>query len=50
MTYTDYDSLFERFAIMTVDGRLSDAEALKRLQHQTTPELFQKLKSYLAKQ
>lgn len=42
--YTDYDSLFERFSIMTVDGKLSDDKALEKLKPLTTPQLIQQLK------
>lgn len=42
MTEADY-SLFERFAIMTVDGGLTDQEALARLQQEATPEQLKRL-------
>ena len=45
--YNDYDSLFERFSIMTVDGNVKDDEAIKILAHQTTPELINRLISYI---
>lgn len=36
MTEADY-ALLERFSIMTIDGGLTDQEALARLQQEATP-------------
>lgn len=47
--YKDFEELFERFSIMTVDGHLSDTEALYILKKQTSPELFDKLQQKLEK-
>lgn len=44
--YTDYYDLLERFCIMTLEGGLSDIEAINRLRSQTTPELIEKLENY----
>lgn len=41
--YCDWDSLFERFCIMTVDGKLSDEDAILRLKNETTKPLINKL-------
>lgn len=46
--YSSFDDLFERFAIMTVDGRLSDENAILYLQAHTTIELYKKLKKTVA--
>lgn len=40
MIYDGYD-LWERFCIMTVDGNVPDIYALKVLEHETTPRLYQ---------
>lgn len=40
MIYDGYD-LWERFCIMTVDGNAPDIYALKVLEHETTPRLYQ---------
>lgn len=42
--YSSFDDLFERFAIMTVDGNLSDENAILYLQAHTTIDLYKKLK------
>ena len=47
MTYTDYDSLFEWFSIMTVDGKLSDEKALEKLTPLTTPLLYHQLEEFI---
>lgn len=39
MIYDGYD-LWERFCIMTVDGKVDDRTALNELRLQTTPRLF----------
>lgn len=41
--YKDFDSLFEKFSILTTDGQMTDAKAFKYLQNKTTPELYNKL-------
>lgn len=41
--YKDYDALFERFSIMTIDGKLDDRDAVKILKEHTTPELYVQL-------
>lgn len=46
--YSSFDDLFERFAIMTVDGNLSDENAILYLQAHTTIELYKKLKKTVA--
>lgn len=45
--YKDYDSLFEKFSILTVDGKLSDAKAIEYLRNKTTPDLIKKLEDFL---
>ena len=42
--YSSFDDLFERFAIMTVDGKLSDENAILYLRAHTTIDLYKKLK------
>lgn len=44
---TDFGELFERFSIMTIDGKLSDEDALRILQKCTIPSVFNMLKAYL---
>lgn len=39
----DFDSLFEKFSILTVDGRMSDEKAFAFLKNKTTPELHSQL-------
>lgn len=46
--YSSFDDLFERFSIMTVDGNLSDENAILYLQSHTTIELYKKLKKTVA--
>ena len=46
--YSSFDDLFERFAIMTVDGRLSDENAILYLRAHTTIDLYKKLKKTVA--
>ena len=46
--YSSFDDLFERFAIMTVDGKLSDENAILYLQAHTTIDLYKKLKKTVA--
>lgn len=48
--YNDWDSLFERFCIMTVDGGLSDFTAINYLSDKTTKELIAKLIDFSRKQ
>lgn len=43
MMYKDFESLFERFCIMTVDGNMTDEEVFNILKTKTTKDLFQKL-------
>lgn len=47
MIYKDFDSLFERFSIMTIDGKLDDSLVLNKLKSQTTEELYKKLKEVI---
>ena len=41
---TDFDCLWERFSIMTVDGKLTDQRAIELLKTRTTQQLIEKLK------
>lgn len=41
--YNDWDSLFERFCIMTVDGGLSDFSAINYLSDKAPGNLIKKL-------
>lgn len=43
MIYKDFDSLFERFSILTIDAHLSDEAALRILKKVTTEELYNQL-------
>lgn len=47
--YNDYYDLLERFSIMTVDGKLSDAEAMDYCRKHTTPELAAELEAKIIK-
>lgn len=46
--YSSFDDLFERFSIMTVNGKLSDENAILYLQAHTTIDLYKKLKKTVA--
>ena len=48
--YNDWDSLFERFCIMTVDGGLSDFTAINYLMDKAPKELIDKLMDFSKKQ
>ena len=48
--YNDWDSLFERFCIMTVDGGLSDFTAINYLMDKEPKELIAKLMDLSRKQ
>ena len=48
--YNDWDSLFERFCIMTVDGGLSDFTAINYLMDKAPKELIDKLMDFSRKQ
>lgn len=48
--YNDWDSLFERFCIMTVDGELSDFTAINSLSDKAPKELITKLMVFSRKQ
>lgn len=48
--YNDWESLFERFCIMTVDGGLSDFSAINSLSDKTPKELIAKLIDFSRKQ
>lgn len=48
--YDDWDSLFERFCIMTVDGGLSDFTAINYLMDKAPKELIAKLMDFSRKQ
>lgn len=43
MFLNDFDSLFEKFSILTIDGHLTDRQAFQFLKDKTTPELFKSL-------
>lgn len=45
--YTDFDDIFERFAIMTIDGGQTDKEAYNYCKEHTTPELAEKLQEWI---
>ena len=44
--YNDWDSLFERFCIMTVDGGMSDFSAINSLSDKAPKELIAKLMDF----
>lgn len=46
--YNDFDSLFEKFSILTVDGKMSDKKAFEFLKDKTSPELINKLEDKIA--
>lgn len=48
--YNYWDSLFERFCIMTVDGGLSDFTAINYLMDKAPKELIDKLMDFSRKQ
>ena len=48
--YNDWDSLFERFCIMTVDGKLSDFTAINYLMDKASKPLITKLIDFSKKQ
>ena len=48
--YNDWDSLFERFCIMTVDGGLSDFNAINYLSDKAPGNLITKLINFSKKQ
>ena len=48
--YNDWDSLFERFCIMTVDGGLSDFSAINYLMDKAPKSLITKLMDFSKKQ
>lgn len=48
--YNDWDSLFERFCIMTVDGGLSDFSAINYLMNKASKPLITKLIDFCRKQ
>jgi hypothetical protein len=48
--YNDWDSLFERFCIMTVDGGMSDFAAINILSDKAPKELIVKLMDFSRKQ
>ena len=48
--YNDWDSLFERFCIMTVDGGMSDFSAINSLSDKAPKELIIKLMDFSRKQ
>ena len=48
--YNDWDSLFERFCIMTVDGGLSDFTAINILSDKAPKDLINKLMDFSRKQ
>lgn len=44
----DFEKLTERFCIMTVDGKLSDEQALQRFKRQLGPDTIERLKYWAA--
>lgn len=48
--YNDWESLFERFCIMTVDGGLSDFSVINSLSDKAPKELIVKLMEFSRKQ
>lgn len=44
----DFEKLTERFCIMTVDGKLSDEQALQRFKRHLEPDTFERLKYWAA--
>ena len=48
--YNDWDSLFERFCIMTVDGGMSDFDAINYLMDKAPKELIVNLMDFRRKQ
>ena len=48
--HNDWDSLFERFCIMTVDGKLSDFTAINYLMDKAPKPLITKLIDFSKKQ
>lgn len=48
--YNDWDSLFERFCIMTIDGKLSDFTAINYLMDKAPKPLITKLIDFSKKQ
>ena len=48
--YNDWESLFERFCIMTVDGGMSDFSAINYLSDKAPKELIAKLMDFSRKQ
>lgn len=47
--YKDFESLFERFSIMTIDGNIPDVKALEILKSQTIKELYNQLEKVVYK-
>lgn len=45
--YKDYDSLFEKFSILTIDGKMEDSDAIYFLANKTTSELLHQLINFL---
>ena len=41
--YLDYEDLFERFSILTIDGCMSDEKAFDFLKNKTTSVLYKEL-------
>ena len=48
--YNDWESLFERFCIMTVDGGMSDFTAINYLMDKASKPLITKLMDFSKKQ
>ena len=48
--YNDWESLFERFCIMTVDGGMSDFSAINSLSDKAPKEFISKLMDFSRKQ
>lgn len=47
--YFEYDALFERYAIMTIDGGQNEEVVLKYLKERTSERLFQMLIEWIEK-
>jgi hypothetical protein len=48
--YNDWDSIFERFCIMTVDGGVSDFSAINYLSDKAPKDLIVRLMDFSRKQ
>lgn len=48
IVFTEYEDLFEKFAILTIDGGMPDLEALAYLKPKTTKQLGIRLEVFIA--